>query len=441
MAGRRGADVWLPAEHGAWAMLLIPLVAGVALVGAAPVHLPLAVAWLAGYPAFSSGSAWLRARRRDRDAGRTPAPPPRPFVVLGAVTLIALAITVAVAPGLVRWSTVFVPLLTVSLVEVVRGRPRSLLNDAVTTGAASLMLLVAVDAGGGTLDGSTVVAWSAVLAYFLGTALAVKTLIRERGSRAHLAASLVWHALLVVVALTPVVTDVLGPGGAVLAVMLLVRAAVGPTLDARRRRPLRPVAIGMVEVVLSLVLLVVVLAAPAGAAAAEAAEGGGTDHATVTVVAFVVEGCPFCARMEAFLADLADFVGPAMVVERIDVDADPEGRERWHTELRARGVEPGRVPAVVIDELVWVGVDDRIEQAIVSAVLERTGPPEVGAPEPAPRTPEPAPTPDVGETPAQVDSAGRSTRRIVVAAVVVLGLGAATVGVRSRSRAGRPSRP
>ena len=194
--------------------------------------------------------------------------------------------------------------------------------------------------------------------------------------------------------------------------------------------------------VLSLVLLVVVLAAPAGAAAAGTGEDDRSeDPATVTVVAFVVEGCPFCARMEAFLADLADFVGPAMVVERVDVDADPEGRERWHAELQARGVEPGRVPAVVVDELVWVGVDDRIEQAIVSAVLERTTPPEVGTHEPAPRAPEPAPTPDVGETPGQVETAGPSTRRIVVAAVVVLGLGAVAAGVRSRTRAGRPGTP
>ena len=201
--------------------------------------------------------------------------------------------------------------------------------------------------------------------------------------------------------------------------------------------------------VLSLVLLVVVLAAPAGAETVEAAAAAGTaeddrseDPGTVTVVVFVVEGCPFCARMEAFLADLADFVGPAMVVERVDVDVDPGGRERWHAELRARDVEPGRVPAVVIDELVWVGADDRIEQAIVSAVLERTGPPEVGAPEPGPPpAPAPAPTPDAGETSAQAGSAGRSTRRIVVAAVVALGLGAATVGVRSRTRAGGPGTP
>ena len=200
---------------------------------------------------------------------------------------------------------------------------------------------------------------------------------------------------------------------------------------------------GAGSLALPLVLLVVVLAAPAGAAAADTAEDDRSeDPATVTVVVFVVEGCPFCARMEASLADLADFVGPAMVVERVDVDADPEGRERWHTELRARGVEPGRVPAVVIDELVWVGVDDRIEQAIVSAVLERTGPPEVGAPESGPPpAPEPAPTPDVGETSVQADGSGRSTRRIVVAAVVALSLGAVAIGVRSRTRAGGPGTP
>ena len=40
---------YLPSQHGAWAMLVVPYLIGVLCAGPAWPHLPLLVAWLGGY--------------------------------------------------------------------------------------------------------------------------------------------------------------------------------------------------------------------------------------------------------------------------------------------------------------------------------------------------------------------------------------------------------
>lgn len=193
--------------------------------------------------------------------------------------------------------------------------------------------------------------------------------------------------------------------------------------------------------VLVAVLVAVLLGGGTGVALADAPPEPGEGPERIEVLLLVVEGCPFCARMSAFLDDLAEFVGPAMTIERVDVEADEGGRERWHDEVRARGLEPTRVPVVVLGERIWVGTDDRIEQEIVGAVLARAAPQSPStAPAPTP-APAPAPTPRVGEQPAQADAAGSASRGVALTIVAVLGLGAVGVGVRSRTRAGRPDTP
>ena len=48
-----GRHRWLPPQHGAWAMLLLPYIAAVCVTGPAWPQLPLLGAWLVGY-LFSS---------------------------------------------------------------------------------------------------------------------------------------------------------------------------------------------------------------------------------------------------------------------------------------------------------------------------------------------------------------------------------------------------
>ncbi|WP_245854692.1 YwiC-like family protein [Flavimobilis soli] len=258
---RRPTRGWVPDQHGAWAMLVVPLVVGVVASGGAWVHVPLALLWIVGYLAFFATGQWLRSRRKPRYL-----PPVRAYALacapLGAVVALA-------EPRLLRWVPVFLPLLVVSLWCSHRRKDRSLVNDAVSVTAACLMLPVAYDAGRAPTDGWPAVwlATALVLAYFVGTAFYVKTIIRERGNRTYLALSLAYHAAMVPLPLaaaaimgrmvpgtsgSPVATLDMGPLVALNA-LLLLRALAVPRTGAT------PKQVGVGEILVSTTLTVLLL--------------------------------------------------------------------------------------------------------------------------------------------------------------------------------------
>src|SRR5690606_29814185 len=57
---------WVPNQHGAWAMLVLPVAVGALRAGPRWDHLHLLVAWLVAYLAFFAAGTWLRSRRRAR---------------------------------------------------------------------------------------------------------------------------------------------------------------------------------------------------------------------------------------------------------------------------------------------------------------------------------------------------------------------------------------
>lgn len=251
-APRRRARGWVPDQHGAWAMLLLPLVAGVVLAGARRVHLPLAVFWVVGYFAFYAAGRWLRSRRRRREL--------LPLVTYAAACVPAGLLTLLAAPHLIRWVPAFAVLLPVSLWWSSHGAERSLRNDLVTVLAACLMSPVAFDAAGGGDWERLWVVTGVLLAYFLGTVFYVKTMIRERGRRGYVAASVGYHLAGVAAA---AVLVALGRHHWLLVVVwvaLTARALAMPAVNGRRARPLRPVFVGVGEIVASVVVLVVAVA-------------------------------------------------------------------------------------------------------------------------------------------------------------------------------------
>src|SRR6056297_2128833 len=185
-AQRRAAG-WVPAQHGAWAMLVLPFFAGVWLSGPSIEHVPLGLLWLVGYLDFYAVGRWLRSRRNPRELAPT-------LAYTAAVVPLGLT-TLAADAGLLWWAAAYLPLLVASLWLTTRGAERSLVNDVLAVVAASLMAPVAFDAGGGGDWGALWVATGVLLAYFLGTVLYVKTMIRERGRRGYETASLVFHLL------------------------------------------------------------------------------------------------------------------------------------------------------------------------------------------------------------------------------------------------------
>lgn len=245
------ARQWLPHQHGAWAMLAVPFLLGVAAGTPGLWQLVLAVASVLGYLASATGQAWLRARRRD--------PFTLPLVVYGvAFAVLGVALVVAF-PALLLTLAVLGPTTALIVAGAKPGTRRDLVNSL----AQALQALVLVPAAAwvsGAFEPRVVATATAVgAAYLIGTVLVVRSVLRERNSTAFTGLSVGFHAVLVVPAV------LLGPAWVAVALWLTARAAALPTIARRRAgtpRPLKPAHVGAVEAVGSVAVVLVAFLAP-----------------------------------------------------------------------------------------------------------------------------------------------------------------------------------
>ncbi|GAA4389097.1 YwiC-like family protein [Ornithinibacter aureus] len=226
----------MPNQHGAWAMLATPLAVGILASGPAWVHMPLTAFWFLGYFAFFAAGLWLKAPPRRRPAL---VPPLHTYAVASAAFG---ALTLALDPGLLRWAPLFVAPTAIGLVASARRDERSLWSGLATSIGSSLMVLVAYDAGSGTDWERAWLLTGILAAYFAGTVLYVKTMIRERGDeRFH------WLSALAHGAATVAMTGV-DPWLVLVFALLTIRAAALPAYR------LSPKAVGIGEVVATVVV-------------------------------------------------------------------------------------------------------------------------------------------------------------------------------------------
>ncbi|MFC7545683.1 YwiC-like family protein [Plantactinospora sp. GCM10030261] len=230
---------FLPPQHGAWAMLLLPYLAGVLAVGWSWPHLPLLGAWLAGYLCSYYLFQAVKSRRIGRFADQ--------LLAYGPVTAM-LGVVVAVARPAVLWyAPAFAVLVAVNVWYAARRRERAIGNDLASVVQSCLMVPVTATVAGVPAERVGPV-FGAVLLYFVGTVLYVKTMIRERGHAGYRHASVAYHGVALVVAAW------LDPLLAGLFALLLSRAWV---LPAQR---LAPRQVGVLEIVACVLLLAVTLA-------------------------------------------------------------------------------------------------------------------------------------------------------------------------------------
>jgi hypothetical protein len=233
-------------------MLVLPFVAGLWLAEPRWTHVPLFALWIVGYFAFFALGRWLRSRRKRRDLP--------PLLVYGAACVPLGLAVLALDPELVRWVPAFVPLLAASSWLMLRRQERSLANDAAVVLAACLMAPVAFAAGGGTDRAGLWVVFGVLVAYFFGTVLYVKTMIRERGRRGYVVASVGYHLVGALAAAALAAAGFASWWLSIVWLALAARAFAGPFANARRGRPLRPAVIGVGEIVASLLVTAVALA-------------------------------------------------------------------------------------------------------------------------------------------------------------------------------------
>jgi hypothetical protein len=243
---------WIPRQHGAWAMLLLPVLLGVAASAASGWQIAVGGAALAAYLASATVQTWSRSRRPP--AYRTP------ILVYTGITAVLGVLLLVAFPPLVLCGLVVVPL----GILVFRGAQPGTRRDLVNSVAQVLQALVLVPATAfvsGVFVPETVIAYTAVAAgYQLGTVLVVRSVLRERGNQGFRMLSTGFHVGLMIAAAL-----VLPPAYAVVALGLLARAVAVPLLQQRLAsgpKPLKPVHVGIVEMVASLSVVIVSFVVP-----------------------------------------------------------------------------------------------------------------------------------------------------------------------------------
>lgn len=260
MASKRGG--WIPQQHGAWAMLVVPLAVGLVVRGREGLPgwaWPLAVTWLVGYFCFNAAGLWLKAAPTRR-ASFLP-----PLLTHGAIAGLAGVTTLALGGlPLLWWVPVYIPLLGAALWLTAHRRERSLWSGLCTVLAACLLAWILpfrtpqelIDAG----PGHTSWLAPALFGYFFGTVFVVKTLIRERNKPGWVLASVLWHLVWAVISVAARQQGVAGWGWAGFFLVGAARAWALPWFGPRRGRTIRPGQVGMLEVLMSLVALALCLA-------------------------------------------------------------------------------------------------------------------------------------------------------------------------------------
>jgi len=221
-------------------MLLVPWLTGVLTAGYRWPHLPLLGAWVTGYLLSYYALQAVKTGRLSRV---------RPQLLLyGPLTAVLALVVVIARPQVLVYACAFAPLLALNAYYARRRQERALLNDLTSVLQSCLIVFVAATVAGTGIS-HVVPAFTAVLLYFTGTVLYVKTMIRERGNASYYRASVVYHVLALGVAslLTIPITAVF--------ILLLIRAAILP------RYRLTPKHVGITEIIASvLVLITAVLA-------------------------------------------------------------------------------------------------------------------------------------------------------------------------------------
>jgi hypothetical protein len=216
-------SVFVPKQHGAWAMLVVPFLLGMAVSKPVWTHALLFIAWLLAYLFIYPFLQWTRTGKINQYA--------KPMLVYGTLLVPAVAVLLALKPGLIWYGLVLLPLSTVNLFYAKINRERAFANDAAAVLLFSLMVWMSFYVGGGTDLRLAAELFGISVLYFLGTVLYVKTMIREKNNRTFFFISVGYH-----VAQCILVGILLSKWLLLSFVVLLLRAALSPQIKLTVKR-------------------------------------------------------------------------------------------------------------------------------------------------------------------------------------------------------------
>lgn len=235
----------IPKQHGAWAMLIVPYWLEAAAFGISWMHVVIFLTWIAMYLSVYTGINLWKFKSHPRRKQFTAS------FLLYSIVCAALAIwTVIRYPSILLVGLAMAPLFLITIYYVKSKNERSLVNDLASVCIFGIGGLAATIVGQGQIDRpSLFIALISVL-FFMGAALHVKMMIRERQNAFFHYYSWLYHALAIVafmIAGYPVVGLAFLPG--------LIRTI------ALYRKQLKILQIGIIEIINALCFFLIMLIA------------------------------------------------------------------------------------------------------------------------------------------------------------------------------------
>jgi len=232
--------VYVPNQHGAWSMLILPFLFGTFAARPGWIHVLLFAGWLLVYLFSHVFLQWLRTRKKSIYV--------KPMYIYGGLLVPIGMLLVALKPSLAWFVPLFVPLLLVNIYYARRNRERAFLNDVAAVVQFSLMVFVAYHAGGGTDWRIAAELFAISVLYYVGTVFYVKTMIREKHNVRFYYYSIAYHLALLAIAAVWLEPVLLVPPA-----ILAARAILSP------RKQLSVMRTGVLEIVYSVLVAAFVL--------------------------------------------------------------------------------------------------------------------------------------------------------------------------------------
>lgn len=227
---------YIPNQHGAWAMLIVPFLFGMIISEPNPQHLLLFVCWLLVYLMMFPVLQWLRTKKTNQYRN--------PILLYGTI-LAPIAIWLLILrPKMILIALMFIPLFLVNAYFAKTKNERALINDIAAIVQFSLMVFISFVIGEGTNYSVATELFFVSVLYFVGTAFYVKTIIREKNNKSFYYFSVGYHCCLVLLSVCFLPWLMVLPAG-----VLLIRAIWFPRTKISVKQS------GIREIVFSIVVL------------------------------------------------------------------------------------------------------------------------------------------------------------------------------------------
>lgn len=225
---------YIPNQHGAWVMLILPFLFGIVAFGAQPIHILLLVCWLLLYLLSFPLLQWIKTGKTNKYR--------RPALVYTLLLLPVISLLLIYQWNLIVYG-IFLGLCFFLNMYYERTRnERALMNDIIAIVMFCSFIYPVMYTGQITDWHLATILFIIAGLYFIGTALYVKTMLRERGNRYYYYASVLYH--IVILGLISWINI----GLVISFAVLLIRAVILPYFQFKSKH------VGIIEIGLALLL-------------------------------------------------------------------------------------------------------------------------------------------------------------------------------------------